>query len=68
MDFTNGSKTDKRMLVSFLLDRTGSMQQGKEETIKGFNSYLDEFGNANLGEVGLSEAGNGGGANVTVNE
>jgi hypothetical protein len=28
-------------IVSFLLDRTGSMEAIKDETIGGFNAYLD---------------------------
>lgn len=34
---------DKPTLVVLLLDRTGSMQSCKKETISGFNSYLDEL-------------------------
>ncbi len=37
-------KTDnKPTLVAFLLDRTGSMDCCKAETIKGFNSYISEL-------------------------
>lgn len=31
----------EKTIVSFLLDRTGSMQSIKAETIEGFNAYLD---------------------------
>jgi hypothetical protein len=30
-----------KTLVTFLLDRTGSMQSIKADTIGGFNAYLD---------------------------
>ena len=33
--------TVTRTIVSFLLDRTGSMAAIKDETIGGFNAYLD---------------------------
>lgn len=36
------SKTETT-LVAFLLDRTGSMETVKKETIGGFNGYLDEL-------------------------
>lgn len=39
---TSTSK-DKPTLVAFLLDRTGSMDACRDETIKGFNGYLDEL-------------------------
>lgn len=32
-----------RTLVTFLLDRTGSMDSVKQETISGFNAYIDEL-------------------------
>ena len=32
---------NKLTLVAFLLDRTGSMAACKDETIKGFNGYID---------------------------
>lgn len=34
---------NKPTLVAFLLDRTGSMDACKTETIKGFNSYIEEL-------------------------
>lgn len=34
---------NKPTLVAFLLDRTGSMEDCKTETIKGFNSYVDNL-------------------------
>lgn len=34
---------NKPTLVAFLLDRTGSMANCKDETIKGFNGYIDEL-------------------------
>lgn len=34
---------NKPTLVAFLLDRTGSMAQCRDETIKGFNGYLKEL-------------------------
>lgn len=46
MDFTNSPRTGKRMLVAFLLDRTGSMEHGKQDTINGFNGYLKELSNS----------------------
>lgn len=33
--------TDKTTVISFLLDETGSMQSIKDDTIGGFNAYLD---------------------------
>jgi hypothetical protein len=33
--------TPHTTIVSFLLDRTGSMETIKDETIGGFNAYLD---------------------------
>lgn len=36
-------KKDKGTLVCFLLDSTGSMLQVKEETIIGFNQYVDKL-------------------------
>ena len=33
--------TKKTTLVSFLLDETGSMQSIKDDTIGGFNSYVE---------------------------
>lgn len=38
---TQETVTNKPTLVSFLLDRTGSMEVCRVETIKGFNGYLD---------------------------
>ena len=35
--------TDKALFVSFLLDETGSMQSIKDDTIGGFNAYLEEL-------------------------
>lgn len=35
--------TTNKTLVTFLLDRTGSMQSIKDDTIGAFNSYLDEL-------------------------
>ena len=32
---------DRKTLITFLLDRTGSMGQIKQATIKAFNGYLD---------------------------
>lgn len=37
------SKTKARTQVCFLLDETQSMYQRKDETIKGFNGYLEEL-------------------------
>lgn len=37
------SKPTEKTLVAFLLDRTGSMESVKKETIGGFNGYLDEL-------------------------
>jgi hypothetical protein len=34
-------KSEQTTLVTFLLDRTGSMQAIKADTIGGFNAYLD---------------------------
>lgn len=39
---------NKPTLVAFLLDRTGSMQENKAETITGFNSYREELLKQNL--------------------
>lgn len=36
-------KANGQTLVAFLLDRTGSMESIKQETIGGFNGYLDEL-------------------------
>jgi hypothetical protein len=42
LDFIHDQLTDgRRSIVSFLLDRTGSMAEIKDETIGGFNAYLD---------------------------
>lgn len=35
-------KKEKETLVSFLLDRTGSMQSIKDDVIGGFNQFIDE--------------------------
>jgi len=35
--------TTQTTIVSFLLDRTGSMEAIKAETIGGFNAYLDSL-------------------------
>jgi hypothetical protein len=35
--------TEQRTIVRFLLDRTGSMDKIKAETIGGFNAYLDKL-------------------------
>src|SRR5215468_82268 len=35
--------TDQRTMVTFLLDETGSMESIKDDTIGGFNSYLDSL-------------------------
>jgi len=41
---TTEAKTEnKPTLVAFLLDRSGSMQKCKDETIKGFNSYIEQL-------------------------
>lgn len=37
------NKDRAKTLVAFLLDRTGSMESVKKETIGGFNGYLDEL-------------------------
>lgn len=37
------TKAPRKTLVSFLLDRSGSMSQILEETLSGFNSYLDRL-------------------------
>lgn len=36
-------EANKPTLVAFLLDRTGSMASCKDETIKGFNGYIDSL-------------------------
>jgi hypothetical protein len=41
MDRMLEQPTSQRAIVSFLLDRTGSMADIKDETIGGFNAYLD---------------------------
>jgi hypothetical protein len=41
MDRMLEQPTVTRTIVSFLLDRTGSMATIKDETISGFNVYLD---------------------------
>lgn len=38
---TKPTPTEQRTLVTFLLDRTGSMQSIKSDTIGGFNAYLE---------------------------
>jgi len=38
---TKQSKTKKTTFVSFLLDETGSMQSIKDDTVGGFNAYLE---------------------------
>lgn len=44
MNKKTGRKTkNKPTLVAFLLDRTGSMESCKDETIKGFNGYIDSL-------------------------
>lgn len=45
------AETNKPTLVAFLLDRTGSMDQCRDETIKGFNGYLDELKKQKLGDL-----------------
>lgn len=40
------AQTDQRTLVTFLLDETGSMESIKDDTIGGFNSYLDSLKSA----------------------
>ncbi len=40
---THTKATEETTLVAFLLDRSGSMQCIKQETIGGFNGYLDEM-------------------------
>lgn len=42
---------NKPTLVAFLLDRTGSMADCKDETIKGFNGYIDELRSKKNGEM-----------------
>jgi len=42
---------NKPTLVAFLLDRTGSMAACKDETIKGFNGYIDELRKNKNGEM-----------------
>jgi hypothetical protein len=41
MDRMSEQPTPQTTIVSFLLDRTGSMDSIKDETIGGFNAYLD---------------------------
>jgi hypothetical protein len=41
MDRMSEQPTPQPTIVSFLLDRTGSMDSIKDETIGGFNAYLD---------------------------
>lgn len=40
------AQADQRTLVTFLLDETGSMESIKDDTIGGFNSYLDSLKSA----------------------
>ena len=40
---TKSKTTTKPTLVAFLLDRSGSMETCRAETISGFNGYLDEL-------------------------
>lgn len=42
---------NKPTLVAFLLDRTGSMSACADETIKGFNGYLDELKKQQNGDL-----------------
>lgn len=42
---------NKPTLVAFLLDRTGSMAACKDETIKGFNGYIEELSKQKNGEI-----------------
>ena len=42
---------NKPTLVAFLLDRTGSMAACKDETIKGFNGYIDKLRKNKNGEM-----------------
>jgi hypothetical protein len=41
MDRMHDQRTPQPAIASFLLDRTGSMASIKDETIGGFNAYLD---------------------------
>lgn len=48
------TQTKNKTKVVLLLDRTGSMQSVKKETIEGFNGYLDELSkNKSLGSLKL---------------
>lgn len=40
--------------VAFVLDETGSMHDIKEETIGGFNQWLEEQKQVDIGETGTS--------------
>ena len=40
---SKAAQNEEKTLVAFLLDRTGSMASVKQETIGGFNGYLDEL-------------------------
>ncbi len=44
------NRESKSVLVNFILDRSGSMEDVKDETIKGFNNYRKEL----LGQKGIS--------------
>lgn len=41
----------KTTLVTFLLDETGSMESIKDDTIGGFNSYVDSLRDETHGKV-----------------
>src|SRR5438105_2772073 len=43
MSKSNKAENDQRTLVTFLLDETGSMESIKDDTIGGFNSYLNSL-------------------------
>jgi len=43
--------TDKSTVVSFLLDETGSMESIKDDTIGGFNQYLDTLATDHPGKI-----------------
>jgi hypothetical protein len=43
-----------RTLVTFLLDRTGSMESVRDDTIGGFNTYLDALNGDGVGDIAFT--------------